>query len=180
MSWELHAHGAKAIPSSTKRTASLTVPLDQTTTEGPALLVLPPKNGTELNVLTDVIAEKFGTPLRKLVSVLLVNSGMNTRASYVPMAELGTLIANLANAQLHPLGTVLPVLYVLAVESTAMSPINANAQAAKTSTDSSAPSTAQSVNSTTKLSKDALAHQANSGTETFVSSVSVDKLGTLL
>lgn len=142
--------------------------------------MLPPKDGTELNVLTDVIAEKFGTPLRKLASALPVNSGINTPVSSVPMAELGTLIANPANAQLHPLGTVLPVLYVLAVESTAMSPINANAQAAKTSTDSSAPSTAQSVNSTTKLSKDALAHQANSGTETFVSFASVDKLGTLL
>jgi hypothetical protein len=148
--------------------------------ERPAYLVLPPKNGMELNVLTDVIAEKFGIPLRKLASALPVNSGINTHASFVPMAELGTLIVNRANAQLHPLGTVLPVLYVLAVESTAMSPINANAQAVKTSTDSSAPSTAQSVNSTTKLSKDALAHQANSGTETFVSFVSADKLGTLL
>ena len=140
----------------------------------------PPKDGTGPSVLIDVTAEEFGIPLRKLVSVLPVSSGMNTHASFAPMAELGTSIANLANAQLRPLGTVLHVSYVLVVESTAVPPTNANAQAAKTSTDLSALSTAQSANSTAKPSKNALAHQANSGTETFVSSVSVGKLGTLL
>jgi hypothetical protein len=42
--------------------------------------VLLHKNGTELNVLTDVIQEKFGTPVHKLVYVHQDNSGMDMLA----------------------------------------------------------------------------------------------------
>jgi len=44
------------------------------------LPVLLHKNGTELNVLTDVIQEKSGTPVHKLVYAHLDNSGMDMLA----------------------------------------------------------------------------------------------------
>jgi hypothetical protein len=131
----------------------------------------------EPNVLTDAIQAKSGIPPHKPVSAQLVNSGMDMPASSVQTEEPGTSTLNLANAQFHQPGTELHVSPVLEVEFTTMSPTNVNAQVAKPTTDSSAPSTAQPVNSTMKLSRDVLAHLAKTGTETSVSSVSVDKPG---
>jgi hypothetical protein len=81
------------------------------------------------------------------------------------------------NAQSPQPGTELLVSPALEEEFTTMSPTNANAQAAKLSTDSSAPSTAQLANFTTKPSKDAPVPEAKTGMAIFVCSVSVDKPG---
>jgi hypothetical protein len=69
----------------------------------------------------------------------------------VQTEEHGTSTHNLANAQSHQLGTVLLVLSALVVEFTATSPTNANAQAAKPTTGSSALSTVQRASFTATL-----------------------------
>ena len=78
------------------------------------------KNGTEPNVLTDVIPAKSGTLPHKHVFAQPVNSGMDMLASSVQMEEPGTSTLNLANAQFHQPGTELHVLHVLEVEFTTM------------------------------------------------------------
>ena len=128
-------------------------------------------------MLTDVIVERSGTPLLKPVFAPPVNSGTDTLVLSVQTAELGMLILNLANAQFHQPGTVLPASSVLEVKFTATSPINANAQVVKPTTDMFVPSIAQQVNSTIKPSRNVPAQQANTGMETFVFTASVDKFG---
>ena len=151
---------------------------DPTTTEKLALPVLSPKPGMVQSVLTDVIQAEFGASPHRLVSAQLVNSGMDSLASSAPMEEPGTLTPSPANVQSPQPGTELLVSLALEAESTTTSPINVNAPAAKPSTVSSAPSTVQLVNFTMKPSKDAPAPEVKTGMATFVSSVSVDKLGT--
>ena len=138
------------------------------------------KAGTGLNVSTDVIQEESGTSPHKPAFAQPVNSGTGMLVSCVQTEEHGTLTPNHANAQFPQPGTELLVLPALGEESTTMSPTNANAQAVKPTMDSFALSTAQSVNSTTKLSRDVPAHPAKTGTAPSVSSVSVDKPGTPL
>lgn len=66
----------------------------------------------------------------------------------------------------------------LGEEFTTILPLNVNVQVDKLTMDMFALLTAPLDNSTTKLLRDVLAHQDNTGTEIFVSSVTVVKLGT--
>ena len=102
----LAASPAKTTPSSSKETVSLTAQLALTTTEEPVSLVLPPKDGMELIVLTDVTLADFGTLAHQLVSVQSDNSGTDLPALSAPTEELGTAILNLVSALSHQLGTV--------------------------------------------------------------------------
>lgn len=63
--------------------------LDQTIMEKLVLLVLHHKNGTELNVLTDVTLEKFGMQAHKHVFVQQDNSGTDMPVLYVQMERHG-------------------------------------------------------------------------------------------
>lgn len=94
----------------------LIVQLEQIIMEKHVLLVLLHKDGTELNVLIDVILVEFGTPVHQLVFVQQVNFGMDMLASFARMVEHGTLILNLVNAQSQLHGTELLVLHVLEEE----------------------------------------------------------------
>ena len=111
------------------------------------------------------------------MSVPQASSGMNMLVLSVPMAGPGILTLSLVSVQLPQLGTVSLVSYVPVVEYTATSPTNANAPAAKPSMDSSALSTVPLASSITKPLGDVPAPADNSGMETSVSSVTVDKLG---
>lgn len=128
-------------------------------------------------MLTDVIAEEFGTPLHRLVFAPRASSGTISLVLFAPTAELGMLIANLVNVQFHQHGTELLVLLALEEEFTAMSQTNANAPVVKLSMDSYALSPAPLASSTTKLLEDVFAQQDKTGTETFVFSALEDKLG---
>ena len=114
-----------------KRTVLLIAQLDQTTMVKLVSLVLLHKDGTEPNVLTDVIQVKSGTSHHKAVSAQVDNSGMDMLVLSAPTVEPGTLILNLANVQFHQLGTELLVLFVLEEEFTTMLPLNVNVQADK-------------------------------------------------
>ena len=129
---------------------------------------------------TDVILVEFGMSPHKHAFAQPVNSGMDSPALSVQTEEHGTSTPNHANAQSPQHGTELLALLALEEESTTTSPTNANAQAVKLTTDLFALSTAQLVNSTIKLSRDAHARPAKTGMVTSVSSVSVDKPGTPL
>lgn len=173
-----HALNVKDIQFSMKRTVLLIAQLDQTIMVKLVLLVLLHKDGTELNVLTDVIQVKSGTSPHKAVSVQVDNSGTDMLVLFAPTVEPGTSTLNPANAQFHQPGTELLVLFVLEEEFTTMLPLNVNVQVDKLTMDMFALLTAPLDNSTTKLLKNVLAHQDNTGTEIFVSSVTVVKLGT--
>ena len=173
-----HVLNVKDIQFSMKRTVLLIVQLDQTIMVKLVLLVLLHKDGTELNVLTDVIQVKSGTSPHKAVSAQVDNSGTDMLVLSVPTVEPGTSILNPANAQFHQPGTELLVLFVLEEEFTTMLPLNVNVQVDKLTMDMFALLTAPLDNSTTKLLRNVLAHQDNTGTEIFVSSVTVVKLGT--
>lgn len=129
-----HAPGARDTQSSTKTTVLLTAQPDQTTTERPASLVLPHKNGTVPNVLIDAIQARFGTPLLKPASAHQVNSGTDTPALSVQTERPGMSTLKAANAQFHPPGTESHALSALEEESTTTSPLNANALPAKPTT----------------------------------------------
>lgn len=176
----LDAQLAKVSQSSSKETVSHIVQLHPTTMERLVSPVLHHKNGTELNVLIDVIPAKSGTPPHKLAFAQPVNSGTDMPVLSVQMAEPGTLTLNHANAQSHPHGTESHVSPVLEEEFTTMLPTNANAQAAKLIMVMYVLSTAQLANSTMKLSRNVFAQEANTGTETSVFTVMVDKHGTQL
>lgn len=94
-----------------------------------------------------------------------------------PAVKPGMLTLNLANAQFHQPGMELLVLFVLEEEFTTTLPLNVNAQADKLTTDMFVLLTAPLDNSITKLLKNVLVHQDNTGTEIFVSFVTVVKLG---
>ena len=131
----------------------------------------------ELIVLTDATVEEFGTPLLKLVFAPLASSGTTSLVLCAPTAGLGTLTANLANAQFHQHGTELLVLLALEEEFTATSPINVNVPVARLSMDSFAPSPAPLDSFTMKQLEDVFALLDKTGTETSVCSVSEVKLG---
>lgn len=173
-----HVLNVKDIQFSMKRTVLLIVQLDQTIMVKLVLLVLLHKDGTELNVLTDVIQVKSGTSPHKAVSAQVDNSGTDMLVLFAPTVEPGTSTLNPVNAQFHQPGTELLVLFVLEEEFTTMLPLNVNVQVDKLTMDMFALLTAPLDNSTTKLLKNVLAHQDNTGTEIFVSSVTVVKLGT--
>ena len=145
-----HAPGARDTQSSTKTTVLLTAQPDQTTTERPASLVLPHKDGTVPNVLIDAIQAGSGTPHLKPVSAHQVNSGTGMPALSVQTEGPGMSTRKAANAQFHLPGTVSPALSALEEESTIMSPLNANAHPAKPTTATFALLTVQLVNFTTK------------------------------
>lgn len=173
-----HVPNVKDIQFSMKRTVLLIAQPDQTIMVKLVSLVLLHKDGTELNVLTDVIQAKSGMLPHKVVSVQVDNSGMDMLALSVLMVKLGMLTLNHVNAQFHQPGTELLVLFVLEEEFTTTSPLNVNVQAGKLTMDTFVLLTAQQDNSSTKLLKNVLAHQDKIGMETFVSSVMVVKLGT--
>lgn len=173
-----HALNVKDIQFSMKRTVLLIAQLDQIIMVKLVLLVLLHKDGTELNVLTDVIQVKSGTSPHKAVSAQVDNSGTDMLVLFAPTVEPGTSTLNPANAQFHQPGTELLVLFVLEEEFTTILPLNVNVQVDKLTMDMFALLTAPLDNSTTKLLKNVLAHQDNTGTEIFVSSVTVVKLGT--
>jgi len=131
----------------------------------------------ELNVLTDVIQVKSGTSPHKAVSAQVDNSGTDMLVLSAPAVKPGISTLNLANAQFHQPGMELLVLSVLEEEFTTTLPLNVNAQADKLTMDMFVLLTAPLDNSITKLLKNVLAHQDNTGTETFVSFVTVVKLG---
>lgn len=172
-----HVPNVKDIQFSTKRTVLLIVQLDQTIMVKLVSLVLPLKDGTELNVLTDVIQAKSGTSPHKAVSAQVVNSGTDMLVLCAPTVELGTSTLNPANAQFHQPGTELLVLFVLEEEFITMLLLNVNVQADKPTMDLFALLTAQLDKSLTKPLKDALALQDKTGTEIFVFFVMVVKLG---
>lgn len=161
-----------------KRTVLLIAQPDQTIMAKLVSLVLLHKDGTELNVLTDVIQAKSGMLPHKVVSAQVDNSGTDMLVLFAPTVEPGTSTLNPANAQFHQPGTELLVLFVLEEEFTTILPLNVNVQVDKLTMDMFALLTAPLDNSTTKLLRDVLAHQDNTGTEIFVSSVTVVKLGT--
>ena len=119
--------------------------------EKPVLLVLPLKDGMELIVLIDVIAEEFGMLLLKLVYAQLDNFGMDMHALFVQTEEHGTLTLKVVLAQFHPHGMELLALFVQEVEFIIILPINANVQVAKYTMDLFAQLTAQLGNSIMKL-----------------------------
>jgi hypothetical protein len=176
--WAVHAPNVKDIQFSMKRTVLLIAQLDQTTMVSLALLVLPHKDGTELNVLTDVTQVKSGMLLHKAVSVQVDNSGTDMLVLSVQVERPGTSTLNLANVQFHQPGTELLVLFVLEEEFITMLPTNVNAQADKLTMVTFVQLTAQLDNSTMKLLRNVLAHQVKTGTETSVSFVMAVKLGT--
>mgnify|MGYP006910982953 CR=1 FL=1 len=72
-----------------------------TTMEKPVSLVLPLKDGMELIVLIDVIAEESGMLLLKLAYAQLDNSGTVMHALFVQTEEHGTLTLKVVPAQFH-------------------------------------------------------------------------------
>lgn len=173
-----HVLNVKDIQFSMKRTVLLIAQLDQIIMVKLVSLVLLHKDGTELNVLIDVIQAKYGILPHKAVSAQVDNSGTDMLVLSAPTVKLGMLTLNHVNAQFHQLGTELLVLFVLEEEFTTTSPLNVNAQADKLTMDMFVLLTAQLDNSSMKLLKNVLAHQGKTGTETFVSSVMAVKLGT--
>lgn len=172
-----HVPNVRDIQFSMKRTVLLIVQLDQTTMVKLVLLVSLHKDGMELNVLTDVIQVKSGTSPHKAVSAQVDNSGTDMLVLSAPAVKPGISTLNLANAQFHQPGMELLVLSVLEEEFTTTLPLNVNAQADKLTMDMFVLLTAPLDNSITKLLKNVLAHQDNTGTEIFVSFVTVVKLG---
>lgn len=128
-------------------------------------------------MLTDVIQVKSGTSPHKAVSAQVDNSGTDMLVLSAPAVKPGISTLNLANAQFHQPGMELLVLSVLEEEFTTTLPLNVNAQADKLTMDMFVLLTAPLDNSITKLLKNVLAHQDNTGTEIFVSFVTVVKLG---
>lgn len=172
-----HVPNVRDIQFSMKRTVLLIAQLDQTTMVKLVLLVLLHKDGMELNVLTDVIPVKSGMSPHKAVSAQVDNSGTDMLVLSAPAVKPGISTLNLANAQFHQPGMELLVLSVLEEEFTTTLPLNVNAQADKLTMDMFVLLTALLDNSITKLLKNVLAHQDNTGTEIFVSFVTVVKLG---
>lgn len=172
-----HVPNVRDIQFSMKRTVLLIAQLDQTTMVKLVLLVSLHKDGMELNVLTDVIQVKSGTSPHKAVSAQVDNSGTGMLVLSAPAVKPGISTLNLANAQFHQPGMELLVLSVLEEEFTTTLPLNVNAQADKLTMDMFVLLTAPLDNSITKLLKNVLAHQDNTGTEIFVSFVTVVKLG---
>jgi len=172
-----HVPNVRDIQFSMKRTVLLIAQLDQTTMVKLVLLVSLHKDGMELNVLTDVIQVKSGTSPHKAVSAQVDNSGTDMLVLSAPAVKPGISTLNLANAQFHQPGMELLVLSVLEEEFTTTLPLNVNAQADKLTMDMFVLLTAPLDNSITKLLKNVLAHQDNTGTEIFVSFVTVVKLG---
>lgn len=173
-----HVLNVKDIQFSMKRTVLLIAQPDPTIMVKLVSLALLHKDGTELNVLTDVIQVKYGMSPHKAVYAQVDNSGTDMLVLFVPVVKLGMLTLNHVNVQFHQPGTELLVLFVLEEEFTTTSPLNVNVQADKLTMDTFVLLTAQLDNSSMKLLKNVLAHQDKIGTETFVSSVMVVKLGT--
>lgn len=157
---------------------SLTAQLDQTITARPVSPVLPHKDGMELNVLIDAIAERYGTSPHRHVFAQAVNSGTDMHVLSVQMVEHGALTLNHVNAQYLQHGMVLHVLYAQVVEFTTTLPTNASAPVVNHITATSALSTAQLANSITKLLRNVFVQEVNSGTEISVFIAMVDKHGT--
>lgn len=100
-----HVLNVKDIQFSMKRTVLLIAQLDQTIMVKLVLLVLLHKDGTELNVLTDVIQVKSGMSPHKAVSAQVDNSGTDMLVLFAPTVEPGTSTLNPVNAQFHQPGT---------------------------------------------------------------------------
>lgn len=98
----------------------------------PVLLL---KNGTELSVLIDVIQEKSGMLVHKLVYVHQDNSGMDMLVLFVQMERLGIPTLKHANAQFLLHGMELLALHVLEEEFIITLLINVNAQVVKLTMD---------------------------------------------